>query len=64
MTNLEDVDPEDEPRTLPAGHLAASGSIVILAGVTMHFLLAFVLMFIVIAGQGEVPVGPNTTLSS
>jgi membrane-associated protease RseP (regulator of RpoE activity) len=63
MTNLEEVDPEDEPRSFRQG-TTGKRMVVILAGVTMNFLLAYVLFFIVIAGQGQVPVGPNTTLSN
>jgi membrane-associated protease RseP (regulator of RpoE activity) len=61
MTNMEEVDPADEPRTFrqatPGKRLAT-----ILAGVTVNFILAFVLFFVVIAGQGRVYDGPNTTV--
>ncbi len=61
MTNLEEVDPADEPRTFrqatPGKRLAT-----ILAGVTVNFFIAFVLFFVVIAGQGRVYDGPNTTV--
>jgi membrane-associated protease RseP (regulator of RpoE activity) len=61
MTNMEEVDPADEPRTFrqatPGKRLAT-----ILAGVTVNFILAFGLFFVVIAGQGRVYDGPNTTV--
>ncbi len=61
MTNMEEVDPADEPRTFrqatPGKRLAT-----ILAGVTVNFFIAFVLFFVVIAGQGRVYDGPNTTV--
>jgi membrane-associated protease RseP (regulator of RpoE activity) len=61
MTNMEEVDPADEPRTFrqatPGKRLAT-----ILAGVTVNLILAFVLFFVVIAGQGRVYDGPNTTV--
>ena len=52
MTNLEDVDPEDEPRSFRQG-TTGKRMVVILAGVTMNFLLAYVLFFIVIVGPGS-----------
>ena len=58
MTNMEEVDPADEPRTFrqatPGKRLAT-----ILAGVTVNLIIAFVLFFVVIAGQGRVYDGPN-----
>jgi membrane-associated protease RseP (regulator of RpoE activity) len=61
MTNMEEIDPADEPRTFrqatPGKRLAT-----ILAGVTVNLLLAFLLFFLVIAGQGRVYDGPNTTV--
>ena len=61
MTNMEEVDPADEPRTFrnatPGKRLAT-----ILAGVTVNLIIAFVLFFVVIAGQGRVFDGPNTTV--
>ena len=35
---------------------------VILAGVTVNLIIAFVLFFVVIAGQGRVVDGPSTTV--
>jgi membrane-associated protease RseP (regulator of RpoE activity) len=61
MTNLEEVDPADESRTFrqaPPGKRLAT----ILAGVTVNFFIAFLLFFVVIAGQGRVFDGPNTTV--
>ncbi len=61
MTNMEEVDPADEARTFrqatPGKRLAT-----ILAGVTVNLIIAFVLFFVVIAGQGRVYDGPNTTV--
>jgi membrane-associated protease RseP (regulator of RpoE activity) len=62
MTNLEEVDPADEPRTYrqatPGKRLAT-----ILAGVTVNLIIAFVLLFVVLAGTGRVNDGPSTTVS-
>jgi membrane-associated protease RseP (regulator of RpoE activity) len=59
MTNLEEVDPADQPRTFrqarPGKRLT-----VILAGVTVNLLIAFVLFYAFIATQGLA--GPNTTV--
>lgn len=62
MTNMEEVDPEDEPRTY---RQATTGKrlMVILAGVTVNLVIAFLLFFLVIAGQGRVADGPSTTVS-
>jgi membrane-associated protease RseP (regulator of RpoE activity) len=63
MSNLEEVDPVDEPRTFRRGSYR-NRLVVVLAGVTMNLLLAFVLFFVVIAGQGRVATGPNTTINT
>ena len=63
MTNLEDVDPEDEPRTFRRGSYR-DRFLLTIAGVTVNVLLAFLLFFVVIAGQGRVAEGPNTTVST
>lgn len=53
MTNVEEVDPADEPRAYRSkGYLARLG--VAVAGSAMHFLIAFVLVFAVLAGEGDV----------
>ena len=61
MTDFEQVDPADEARTYrqatPGKRLAT-----ILAGITVNLIIAFVLFFVVIAGQGRVYDGPNTTV--
>jgi membrane-associated protease RseP (regulator of RpoE activity) len=62
MSNLEEVDPDDEPRTFRNGR-TRNRMMVILAGVTVNLLLAFALFFVVIAGQGRVADGPSTTVS-
>jgi membrane-associated protease RseP (regulator of RpoE activity) len=61
MTNLEEVDPTDEPRTFRQGSPGRRLT-VILAGVTVNLIIAFVLIFVVIAGQGRVSDGPSTTV--
>jgi membrane-associated protease RseP (regulator of RpoE activity) len=63
MSNLEEVDPADEPRTFRRGSYR-NRLVVVLAGVTVNLLLAFLLFFMVIAGQGRVADGPSTTVSS
>jgi membrane-associated protease RseP (regulator of RpoE activity) len=62
MSNLEEVDPEDEPRTYRQGRYRDRMKVV-LAGVTVNLLIAFLLFFVVIAGQG-VAEGPSTTVNS
>jgi membrane-associated protease RseP (regulator of RpoE activity) len=61
MTNMEEVDPADEPRTFRQG-TPGKRLTVILAGVTVNLIIAFLLFFLVIAGQGRVYDGPNTTV--
>ncbi len=61
MTNMEEVDPADEPRTFRQG-TPGKRLTVILAGVTVNLVIAFLLFFVVIAGQGRVYGGPNTTI--
>jgi membrane-associated protease RseP (regulator of RpoE activity) len=63
MSNLEEVDPADEPRTFRRGSYR-NRLVVVLAGVTMNLLLAFLLFFVVIAGQGRVAEGANTTVTT
>ena len=60
MSNLEEVDPADEPRTFRRG-TTTNRLIVILAGVTVNILLAWVLFTVAIAGQGKLVDGPSTT---
>jgi membrane-associated protease RseP (regulator of RpoE activity) len=52
MTNLEEVDPEDEPRAYRSKPFLPKLGVA-LAGSTMHFLIAFVLIFIVLVGSGD-----------
>ncbi len=63
MTNMEEVDPADEPRTFrqatPGKRLAT-----ILAGVTVNLLIAFLLFFLVIAGQGQIGDGASAKVDS
>jgi membrane-associated protease RseP (regulator of RpoE activity) len=46
MTSVDEVDPEDEPRSFRQ-HPAWQRIIVLVAGSTMHFLLALVLLFLI-----------------
>ena len=62
MSNLEEVDPEDEPRTFRQG-TTGNRLMVILAGVTVNLFIAFLLFFVIIAGQGRVADGPSTTVA-
>jgi membrane-associated protease RseP (regulator of RpoE activity) len=61
MSNLEQVDPEDEPR---AYRNAPYGKrlVVVLAGVTVNIILALALFYVALAGQGHVATGPSTTV--
>ena len=61
MSNLEEVDPADEPRTFRRG-TTTHRLIVILAGVTVNILLAWLLFTVAIAGQGQLYEGPSTTV--
>jgi membrane-associated protease RseP (regulator of RpoE activity) len=58
MTSMDEVDPADEPRSF-RGHPAWQRLIVLVAGSTMHFILALVLLFVLAAGIGLD--NPNTT---
>src|ERR1700742_955360 len=51
MTNLEEVEPEDEPGTSPSKSYAAR-VLAASAGSAMHFLIAFVLLFLVLGFGG------------
>jgi membrane-associated protease RseP (regulator of RpoE activity) len=62
MSNLEEVDPADEPRTYRQGSYSHRLKVV-LAGVTVNLIIAFVLFFAVIVGQG-VADGPSTTVNA
>ena len=59
MNNLEEVDPADEARTYRQQPFWQRFSVAV-AGSTMHFLMAFVLLFTVFFGFGE----PNTSVWS
>ena len=61
MSSLEDIDPVDEPRTFRAGS-TKNRLVVILAGVTVNLLLAWLLFFVAAAGSGQEYVGPSTTI--
>jgi membrane-associated protease RseP (regulator of RpoE activity) len=51
MTNLEEVDPADEPRTYRRAKFSKRLAVVV-AGVSVNILLAYFLLFGAIAGQG------------
>src|SRR5438270_2832380 len=61
MNNLEEVDPADEERTYRAKSTWRRLSVAV-AGSTMHFILAFVLVCVVVMGFGLPK--PMTTLQS
>ena len=63
MTDLEDVDPADEPRSFRR-RPASQRIIVLAAGSFMHFVLAFVLLFIVAAGIGLAAASAGTTVGA
>jgi len=52
MTNLEEVAPEDEPRVYRNKSYPARLAVAVAGSVT-HFLIAFVLMFVVVWGAGD-----------
>lgn len=58
-----DFRPEDEPRTFRNGSYR-NRLVVVLAGVTVNILIALLLFFVVIAGQGRVSDGPSTTVAA
>jgi membrane-associated protease RseP (regulator of RpoE activity) len=51
MSNLEDVDPDEEPRTFRHGTFG-NRLTVILAGVSVNLVLAFLLIFVALIGRG------------
>jgi membrane-associated protease RseP (regulator of RpoE activity) len=63
MTNLEEVDPADEPRTFRRASYR-DRFLLTIAGVTVNFLLALLLFFVVIAGQGLASASPTTTVTA
>jgi membrane-associated protease RseP (regulator of RpoE activity) len=63
MSNLEEVEPEDDARTFRRAS-TKNRLVVILAGVTVNIMIALLLFFIVIAGQGRVADHVTTTVSS
>lgn len=62
MSNLEEVDPVDEPRTYRKASFK-DRMVVVMAGVTVNVILCAVLFFAVIAGQGRVADGPSSTVA-
>jgi membrane-associated protease RseP (regulator of RpoE activity) len=63
MTDLEDVDPADEPRSFRK-QPGWQRIIVLAAGSFMHFVLALVLLFIVAAGIGLESASTGTTVGA
>jgi RIP metalloprotease RseP len=51
MTNLEEVDPDDEPRTYRQAKFSKRLTVVV-AGVSVNIVLAYFLLFGAVAGQG------------
>jgi membrane-associated protease RseP (regulator of RpoE activity) len=62
MSNLEEVPPEDEARTFRRGS-TKNRLIVILAGVTVNLVIAWLLFTVAIAGRGAIYEGPSTTIN-
>lgn len=60
MTNLEEVDPGDEPRAYRSKRFLPKLGVA-LAGSTMHFLIALVLIFIVLVGAGDWFTNPHSS---
>jgi membrane-associated protease RseP (regulator of RpoE activity) len=54
MTNLDEVPPEDEPRAYRSKRYWPKFRVAV-AGSAMHFLIALVLMFVVLAFAGDLP---------
>jgi membrane-associated protease RseP (regulator of RpoE activity) len=61
MSSFEEIPPEDEPRTYRAS-TTGRRLVVILAGVTVNVLLAWLLFTVAIAGRGYLVEGPSTTV--
>lgn len=58
MSNLEQIDPADEPRTYRQQSFPRRLSVAV-AGSTMHYIIAFILLFVLLTGVGV----PATTLT-
>ncbi|HEV3294995.1 MAG TPA: site-2 protease family protein [Streptosporangiaceae bacterium] len=63
MTEMEDVDPADEPRSFRR-HPGWQRIIVLAAGSFMHFALAFVLLFALVVGIGLATVSNSTAVGA
>jgi len=63
MTDMEDVDPADEPRSF-RNQPGWQRIIVLAAGSFMHFVLAFVLLFAVAVFIGQANPGTSTTIGA
>jgi membrane-associated protease RseP (regulator of RpoE activity) len=60
MTNIEEVDPEDEPRAYRSKRFLPKLGVA-LAGSTMHFLIALALIFVVLVAAGDVFTDPTVS---
>jgi hypothetical protein len=60
MTNIEEVEPEDEPRAYRSKRFLPKLGVA-LAGSTMHFLIALVLIFVVLVAAGDVFTNPTAS---
>ncbi|HEY3955568.1 MAG TPA: site-2 protease family protein [Streptosporangiaceae bacterium] len=63
MTSMDEVDPEDEPRSFRR-HPAWQRIIVLVAGSTMHFLLAMILLLAIPLGIGLQRLDPSSTIGT
>ena len=63
MTNLEEVDPEDEDRTYRQATVGKR-LITVLAGITVNLGIALVLIFTILVFQGEVPPQATTSVAA
>ena len=63
MTNLEEVDPEDEPRTY---RQATTGRrlITVMGGIIVNLIIAVVLVFGILVFHGDVPPTPSRTIGA
>lgn len=63
MTNVDEVPPEDEPRTYRQASFPRR-ILVSVAGSAMHFLMAFVLLWVILSGVGVLTGGRGTQIAS
>ena len=60
MSNLDEVDPRDEPRSFREQSYPRK-LLVLVAGSAMHFVIVLVLLFAVLLGDGRIVSGPSDT---